>query len=276
MLLTDVLADEQYVVDTVSADSFGSAPPDASRPDLIIFATSVSPEEVGFPGQTTDHSRNERDTRDCAGDAFNQWDQAQASGNVYAVLPAPFEIDQLMETVRRALAQEPFEVRVQSQPTEPGPTSTGSGLCASQCRARSHAGLGATGADGGALCFRPGELESGGHYLDRGRASRSAVSHCQPHSRRTRAGSADSAASDVSAAACLSSGSDRLAPPPGGGAPRTPARLGSAPARTAAAAPAAWAAGPAASRDGSRRRPRPILPAPSGAAPAGGASGACA
>jgi hypothetical protein len=50
----------------------------------------------------------------------------------------------------------------------------------------------------------PIRCESGGHNAAGGKAPRSAVSHCQPHSRRTRAGSADSAARDVSAA-CLAS-----------------------------------------------------------------------
>jgi CheY-like chemotaxis protein len=119
MLLTDVLADEGYVADTISADSSESHHPGESRPDLIIFATSVSPERLDF----LDRLRTTPETNAIPvivlATLSSMWKQAQASGNVYAVLPAPFEIDQLMETVRHALAQEPFEARVQLQPTEP-------------------------------------------------------------------------------------------------------------------------------------------------------------
>jgi hypothetical protein len=40
-------------------------------------------------------------------------EQAQTRGNVYTVLPMPFDLDELLEVVTRALARAPFEVQVQ-------------------------------------------------------------------------------------------------------------------------------------------------------------------
>jgi hypothetical protein len=44
-------------------------------------------------------------------------EQAHATGNVYTVLPMPFDLDELLAAVTGALASVPFEVRVQDLPS---------------------------------------------------------------------------------------------------------------------------------------------------------------
>ena len=44
--------------------------------------------------------------------------QAQAAGNVYVVVPLPFDLDDLLEAVKVALARTPIEARILAQPSE--------------------------------------------------------------------------------------------------------------------------------------------------------------
>src|SRR5215212_1625541 len=119
MLLTALLGDEGYEADTISLDSFPEPLSEASRPDLIIFATTTSPDRLDALDRLRTTPATDAIPVIVLATLSSMWEQAQASGNVYAVLPVPFDIDQLMESVRGALAHEPFEARVQTQPSEP-------------------------------------------------------------------------------------------------------------------------------------------------------------
>jgi DNA-binding NarL/FixJ family response regulator len=93
----------------------------AARPDLVIL-------EVG-PGSTLVSLVDElrlSETTDAIpvvvlGTLESIVAQAQASGNVYAALREPFDLDDLVRAVRGAIARKPFEARIEQAPLDSTP-----------------------------------------------------------------------------------------------------------------------------------------------------------
>jgi CheY-like chemotaxis protein len=111
-ILAEVLQDEGYAVDVVSA--VGSL--DASAVGAVVVALGPGPSSLGVLDELRTTSATAAVPVIALASSEALREQAQSSGNVYATLPMPFEVDDLVEVVRTALARTPFEAHVQEVP----------------------------------------------------------------------------------------------------------------------------------------------------------------
>ena len=122
-LLETVIEEEGYTSRTIRLGANTADDLTRSRPDLLLV-------EAGIYESTQDSDalvlldalRATPETNAIPvvvlGTLEPTLEQAQASGNVYAVLPEPFDLDDLVNAVKGALARTPFEARVLAAPVE--------------------------------------------------------------------------------------------------------------------------------------------------------------
>jgi CheY-like chemotaxis protein len=120
-LLESVLAAEGYAPQPLDLGPLGTDTPAGLPPDLVVLAVG-DPASLGLLDRLRTSPATTAVPVIVLGTLPPVQEQAQASGNVYAVLSMPFHLDELLEAVEGALAQRPFEARIQDQPSEPDPT----------------------------------------------------------------------------------------------------------------------------------------------------------
>jgi DNA-binding response OmpR family regulator len=116
-LMEDVLSIDGYVVSTFAGEATAD---DLARlsPHLVILSTGAG----NGPIRLLDALRERAETAAIPvvvlGTTQAVQEEAHASGNVYATVSAPFDLDELRDVVRNALSGTPFESRVQTLPFE--------------------------------------------------------------------------------------------------------------------------------------------------------------
>jgi DNA-binding response OmpR family regulator len=110
--LSAILEDEGYAVDVVST----AAGLDASAVGAVVVALGPGPSSLSVLDELRTASATAAVPVIALASSEGLREQAQSSGNVYATLPMPFEVDDLVEVVGTALAHTPFEARVQQVP----------------------------------------------------------------------------------------------------------------------------------------------------------------
>jgi CheY-like chemotaxis protein len=113
-ILAEALRDEGLQVrtsGTASADQFVEDPP-----DLLVLGAGPHSDAVQLLDALREHPETVGLPVIVLGTMPSLQQQAQASGNVYAALAMPFELDELLNAARGALARVPFEARVQELP----------------------------------------------------------------------------------------------------------------------------------------------------------------
>jgi DNA-binding response OmpR family regulator len=115
-ILAEVLEDEGYGVEVV--DEPGSLDPGAVG--AVVVALGPGPASLGVLDELRTAVSTAAVPVIALASSEGLRDQAQTSGNVYATLPMPFEVDDLVGVVARALAHTPFEARVQQVPLRSG------------------------------------------------------------------------------------------------------------------------------------------------------------
>ena len=111
-ILAEVLEDEGYAVDVVSAPEAI----DASAVGAVLVGLGPGPSTVNVLDELRTASATAAVPVIALASSELLREQAQSSGNVYATLPMPFEVEDLVEVVRTALTRTPFEARVQQLP----------------------------------------------------------------------------------------------------------------------------------------------------------------
>ena len=111
-ILAEVLEDEGYGVDVV--DGPGSL--DAGAVGAVVVALGPGPASLEVVDELRTASSTAAVPVIVLASSEGLREQAQSSGNVYATLPMPFEVDDLVGVVATALAHTPFEARVQQAP----------------------------------------------------------------------------------------------------------------------------------------------------------------
>lgn len=91
------------------------------RPDLILLEAGPQSDAVTLLDALREHPETVGVPVIVLGTMPTLQEQAQTSGNVYTVLPMPFELDELLDAVEGALARVPFEARVQELPAAADP-----------------------------------------------------------------------------------------------------------------------------------------------------------
>jgi response regulator RpfG family c-di-GMP phosphodiesterase len=113
-ILAEALRDEGLQVGNppiASAEQLVGDPP-----DLLVLGAGPHSEAVQLIDALREHPETVALPVIVLGTMPSLQQQAQASGNVYAALAMPFELDELVEAVSGALARVPFEARVQELP----------------------------------------------------------------------------------------------------------------------------------------------------------------
>jgi DNA-binding response OmpR family regulator len=111
-ILAEVLVDEGYQVDVVREP--GSL--DAAAAGAVVVALGPGPASLAVLDELRTAASTAAVPVIALASSEGLREQAQTSGNVYATLPMPFEVDDLVGVVATALARTPFEARVQQVP----------------------------------------------------------------------------------------------------------------------------------------------------------------
>ena len=113
-ILAEALRDEGLQVrtsGTATADQLVRDPP-----DLLVLGAGPHSDAVQLLDALREHPETVALAVIVLGTMPSVQQQAHASGNVYAALAMPFELDELLEAAKTALDRVPFEARVQELP----------------------------------------------------------------------------------------------------------------------------------------------------------------
>jgi CheY-like chemotaxis protein len=111
-ILAEILEDEGYLVDVLGGPM--ALDPDAIGAVVVGLGPSLS--SLGILDELRTDSATAAVPVIALASSEGLREQAHSSGNVYATLPMPFEVEDLIEAVRAALARTPVEARVQQAP----------------------------------------------------------------------------------------------------------------------------------------------------------------
>ena len=118
-ILADLMAEEGCEASGLrgtSADELVREPP-----DLVLLGTEPHLDTLSLLDVLREHRETVAVPIIVLGTSPTIEEQAHAAGNVYTVLPMPFQLQELVEAVEGALAHVPFERRVQELPASTDP-----------------------------------------------------------------------------------------------------------------------------------------------------------
>ena len=115
-LLTEVLESDGYVVSAIPYEATSADDVARISPHLLVLSTGVGTDPIRLLDSLREHAGTAAIPVIVLGTTEAIQEQAHASGNVYASISLPFDIEDLRDVVRNALSETPFEARVQTLP----------------------------------------------------------------------------------------------------------------------------------------------------------------
>jgi response regulator RpfG family c-di-GMP phosphodiesterase len=113
-----VLRTDGYVASAFTGAETTAEEVARAAPHLLILSTGVGTGPIRLLDELRGHAETAAIPVIVLGTTLAVQAQAQASGNVYATVSAPFDLDELRAVIRGALSGIPFEARVQRLPPE--------------------------------------------------------------------------------------------------------------------------------------------------------------
>jgi DNA-binding response OmpR family regulator len=92
-----------------------------ARPHLLVLELAPDPDSISVLDKLRISTSTDSIPVIVLGTLESLVAQAQASGNVYAALREPFDLDDLLRAARGAVARKPFEARVEQAPVDADP-----------------------------------------------------------------------------------------------------------------------------------------------------------
>jgi hypothetical protein len=117
-LLEAVLRIDGYLVSTFIGDATSADDVARVSPHLLVLSTGVDTGPLSLLDALREHAETAPIPVIVLGTTLAIQEQALASGNVYATISAPFDLDELRDALRAALSEAPFEARAQRLPPE--------------------------------------------------------------------------------------------------------------------------------------------------------------